>query len=94
MVLGGYVTKIRLIVLGLLLLFFGLFYIGSIYVAYNKGYNKHALETIKEAAEVVMGSHTDLLNAAKEVKENEKNIKMDETCSAVWSFDLRECLHN
>ena len=40
-----------------------------------------------------MGSHTDILVAAKEVKDNEKNIKMDEVCSSVWTFDLRECLH-
>ena len=84
--------RLRLIVLGLLLLFFGLFYIGSIYVAYNKGYNKHALETIKEAAEIVVGSHSDILIAAQEVKENEKNIKTDGSCADVWSFDLRKCL--
>jgi len=70
------------------------FYIGSIHVAYNKGYNKHALEVAKEASEVIMGSHTDILVAAKEVKDGEKNIKMDEVCSAVWDFDLRQCLHN
>ena len=85
-------TRIKLIVLGSFLAFLGLFYLGSIYVAYNKGYNKHALETIKEASEVIMGSHTDILVAAKEVKDNEKNIKMDEVCSAVWTFDLRQCV--
>jgi len=85
-------TRIKLIVLGSFLAFLGLFYLGSIYVAYNKGYNKHALEALKEASEVIMGSHTDILVAAKEVKENEKNIKLDETCSTVWNFDLRECL--
>lgn len=85
--------KIKIIAVCAFLALLALFYGGSIYVAYNKGYNKHALETLKEASEVIMGSHTDILVAAEEVKENEKNIKLDETCSAVWNFDLRECLH-
>lgn len=84
--------KIKIIAALSVLAFIALFYIGSIYVAYNKGYNKHALETIKEAAEIVVGSHSDILVAAQEVKENEKNIKTDEGCRAVWNFDLRECL--
>lgn len=68
-------------------------YIGSLYVAFNKGYNKHVEEVARQAAEVVMGSHSDILVAAQNVQEKEKDIKNDETCSAIWNFDLRECLH-
>ena len=67
-------TKIKLIVLGSFLAFLGLFYLGSIYVAYNKGYNKHVLETLKKASEVVLGSHNDILVAAQKVKDKEKDI--------------------
>ena len=84
--------KIKLMIAGAILAFLTIFYLGSLYVAYNKGYNKHALEVSKEATEIIMGSHTDILVAAKEVKDNEKNIKMDEVCSAVWTFDLRQCV--
>lgn len=84
--------KIKIIAVCAFLTLLALFYGGSLYVAYNKGYNKHALETIKEAAEIVVGSHSDILVAAQEVKENEKNIKTDENCADVWNFDLRKCL--
>lgn len=93
MVFGGFMTKIKLIVLGSVLAFLGLFYLGSIYVAYNKGYNKHALEMLKKASEVVLGSHTDILVASEKVKEKERDIINDEVCSAIWNFDLRKCLH-
>ena len=86
-------TKIKIIVLASFLAILGLFYLGSIYVAYNKGYNKHAMETLKRASEVVIGSHTDILVAAQKVKEKEKDIINDEVCSSVWDFDLRKCLH-
>ena len=67
-------------------------YIGSIYAAYNKGYNKHVEEVARQATEVVMGSHTDILVAAQNVQEKEKEIKEDEVCSSIWTFDLRDCL--
>lgn len=85
--------NLKLIVLGSFLAFLGLFYAGSIYYAYNKGYDKKALEVEREAVQVVVGSHTDILVAAQNVKEKEKEIKEDEVCSAIWNFDLRECLH-
>lgn len=87
-------TKIKLIVLGSILAVLVAFYLWSINNAYNKGYNQHALEVAKEAAEVVLGSNNDILVAAQNVKEKEKDIKNDEVCSAVWNFDLRKCLHN
>lgn len=86
-------TKIKLIVLGSFLAFIGLFYLWSIYVAYNKGYNKHALETLKKASEIIIGSHNDILVASEKVKEKEKGVINDEVCSAIWNFDLRKCLH-
>ena len=82
----------KIIVLCSFLAFLLVFYLGSLYVAYNKGYNKHVLEVGKQATEVVMGSHTDILVAAKEVQNDEKNIKTDNDCGAIWSFNLRECL--
>ena len=83
----------KIIVVCSFLAFLLIFYLGSIYVAFNKGYNKHAMEVAKEATEVVLGSHNDILVAAQNVKEKEKDIKQDEVCSAIWNFDLRECLH-
>lgn len=82
----------KIIVMCSFLAFLLVFYLGSIYVAYNKGYNKHVLEVGKQATEVVMGSHTDILVAAQEVKNNEKNIKTDDECSIIWDFDLHKCL--
>lgn len=82
----------KIIVLCSFLAFLLVFYLGSLYVAYNKGYNKHVLEVGKQATEVVMGSHTDILVAAKEVQNEEKNIKTDNDCGTIWDFNLRECL--
>jgi len=84
--------KIKIIAIGLFLAFLGVFYFWSIKNAYNKGYNQKAMEMAKIATEVVVGSHTDILVAAQNVKEKEKDIKNDEVCSAIWNFDLRECL--
>ena len=84
--------RIKIVVIGSILAVLSAFYLGSIYVAYNKGYNKHALEVAKEASEVIMGSHTDILVAAQEVKNSEKNIKIDDECSIIWDFDLHKCL--
>lgn len=86
--------KAKIILLCSFLAFFGIFYLWSIYIAFNKGYNKHVQEVQRQTIEVVVGSHTDILTAAKEVKESEQNLKMDETCSSIWDFDLRQCLHN
>ena len=85
--------NIKLIAISSILAILTVFYLGSIYVAYNKGYDKKAMEIAKEATEIVVGSHTDILVAAQNVKEKEKDIKNDETCNAIWNFDLRECLH-
>lgn len=86
-------TKIKLIVLGSILAVLVAFYLWSINNAYNKGYNQKAMEIAQIATEVVVGSHTDILVAAQNVKEKEKDIKNDEVCSTIWNFDLRECLH-
>lgn len=85
--------NLKFVVLCSFLLFLAVFYSGSVYYAYNKGYDKKALEVEREAVQVVVGSHTDILVAAQNVKEKEKEIKEDEVCSAIWNFDLRECLH-
>ena len=84
--------KIKIIAVCAFLALVAAFYIGSIHVAYNKGYNQHALEVERQAVEVVVGSHSDILTAAKEVKDDEKNIKDDEDCGTVWTYDLRKCL--
>lgn len=85
--------QIKAVILGSIVAVLTVFYLGSIYVAYNKGYDKKALEVEREAVQVVVGSHTDILVAAQNVKEKEKDIKNDEVCSTIWNFDLRECLH-
>lgn len=85
-------TKIKIIAVCAFLALVSAFYIGSIHIAYNKGYNQHALEVGSQAVEVVVGSHTDILTAAKEVKDDEKNIKDDGECSSIWDYDLRKCL--
>jgi hypothetical protein len=84
--------KIKLIVLCLIMAFLGIFYYWSIKNAYNKGYRQHALEVAESVSEVVVGSYSDILNAAQAVKEKEKEIKYDEVCSVIWDFDLRKCL--
>lgn len=86
-------TKIKLIVLGSILAVLVAFYFWSINNAYNKGYNQKAMEIAQIATEIIVGSHNDILVAAQNVKKKEKDIKNDETCNAVWNFDLRECLH-
>ena len=83
----------RLIIIGSILISLIIFYIWSLNVSFNKGYNKHVEEVARQAAEVVMGSHSDILVAAQNVKDKEKDIKEDEVCSAIWNFDLRQCLH-
>ena len=70
-------TKLKIIVLGSFLAFLGVFYLGSIYYAYNKGYDKKAMEVAKEATEIIVGSHTDILVAAQNVKEKEKDINVE-----------------
>lgn len=84
--------KMKIVAVCVILALVAAFYIGSIHVAYNKGYNQHALEVVKEASEVVLGSHTDILVAAQEVKKDEQNIKTDDECGVIWNFDLRKCL--
>lgn len=86
-------TRIKIIALCSFLFVLVAFYLWSINNAYNKGYNQHVMEVAKEATEIIVGSHNDILVAAQKVKEKEKDIKNDEVCSAVWNFDLRGCLH-
>lgn len=86
-------TRIKIIFLCSFLFVLVAFYLWSINNAYNKGYNQHALEVAQTATEIIMGSNNDILNAAQTVKDKEKEIKNDEVCSAIWNFDLRECLH-
>ena len=74
-------TRIKIIVLCSFLFVLVAFYLWSINNAYNKGYNQKAMEMAKIATEVVVGSHTDILVAAQNVKEKEKDIKNDEVCS-------------
>lgn len=85
--------NIKIIAVCAFLALLAAFYGGSLYVAYNKGYQKHVSETERQAVEVVVGSHSDILVAAQEVKNEEQNIKNDDGCDAIWNFDLRECLH-
>lgn len=85
--------RIKFILFGSFFIFTLLFYLWSIYVAYNKGYNKKASEVEHQAIEVVVGSHTDILEAAKEAKNEEKNIKHTIDCDVIWKFDLRQCLY-
>lgn len=85
--------KIKIIAICSILIFLVAFYLWSVKNAYNKGYNQKAVEMAEIATEVVMGSHTDILNAAQNVKEKEKDIKNDEVCSAIWNFNLLDCLH-
>ena len=84
--------KVKIIVICLFLAFLGIFYFWSIKNAYNKGYNQHALEVAKEASEVVLGSHNDILVASEIVKKKLKELKNDEVCNIIWDFDLRKCL--
>lgn len=85
--------KVKIIAVCVVLAMLAIFYGGSLYVAYNKGYNKHVEEVQREAVEVVVGSHTDILVAAKEAKNAEEKIKTDtDECNYIWNFDLRKCL--
>ena len=85
--------KAKIIAVCAILAVLAMFYGGSLYVAYNKGYQKHVVETERQAVEVVVGSHTDILVAAKEVKNAEEKIKTDtDECNYIWNFDLRKCL--
>ena len=85
-------TRIKIIVLCSFLSVLVAFYLWSINNAYNKGYNQHALEVAQAATEIIVGSNTDILNAAQTVIEKEKDIKKDEVCSAIWNFNIAECL--
>ena len=85
-------TRIKIIVLCSFLSVLVAFYLWSINNAYNKGYNQHALEVAQAATEIIVGSNTDILNAAQTVKDKEKDIKKDEVCSAIWNFNIAECL--
>lgn len=82
------VSYVKLFFLGCLITFMAFLYL----FAFEKGYEKHKREIEKESSEIIMGSHTDILVAAKEVQNDEKNVKTDNDCGAIWSFNLRECL--
>ena len=84
--------RLKLMAFGLFLIFLLLFYLWSIYIAYNRGYNKKASEVEHQVVQVVVGSHSDILEAAKEVQEDEKNIKYTPDCNLIWNFDLHQCL--
>ena len=86
-------NQLKLIFIAASLTILTLFYFGSIYIAFNKGYNKHVQEIERQAIEVVVGSHSDILEAAKEAKDVENNIKTDtDECNYIWNFDLSKCL--
>lgn len=83
------ISYAKLFLLGCIISFMAFLYS----FAFEKGYEKHKREVESAATEIVIGSHTDILVAAQNVKEKEKDIKNDEVCSTIWNFDLRECLH-
>ena len=69
------------------------FYLVSLYFAYNKGYQKHVLEVAKESAQIIIDSRNDVVEAIEVANNVEKDIIKSDECSAVFSFDLRtNCL--
>lgn len=60
--------------------------------AYDKGYEKHKAEVAKLATSIIVDSRQDILSAAKEVENAEKNIKHTLDCDAVLTFDLTQCV--
>ena len=68
------------------------FYAISIYMAYNRGYEAHRMETESEATQIIIDSRQDVIVASKEVENAEKQIKDTLDCNAILDFDLFECL--
>lgn len=60
--------------------------------AFDKGYQKHKLEVERQATEIIVDSRQDIITAAKEVENAEKNIKHTVDCNAVWDFNIGNCL--
>lgn len=68
-------------------------FLGALYLfAYDKGYQKHKMETESQATQVIVSSREDLINAVEEVRESEKNIKDTVECNDIFNFDLTVCL--
>ena len=61
-------------------------------IAYDKGYERHKAEVAKLATSIIVDSRQDIITAAKEVENAEKNIKHTFDCDAVLSFDLTQCV--
>lgn len=78
----------KLIALILVIAFMALLYL----FAYDKGYEKHKAEVAKLATSIIVDSRQDILSAAKEVENVEKNIKHTLDCDAVLTFDLTQCV--
>ena len=78
----------KLIALILVIAFMALLYL----FAYDKGYEKHKAEVAKLATSIIVDSRQDILSAAKEVENAEKNIKHTLDCDAVLTFDLTQCV--
>lgn len=60
--------------------------------AYDKGYEQHKAEVAKLATSIIVDSRQDVISAAKEVENAEKNIKHSLDCDAVLTFDLTQCM--
>lgn len=60
--------------------------------AYDKGYEQHRAEVERLATNVIVDSRNDVIIAAKEVENAEKQIKNTVDCNAVLSFDLTQCV--
>ena len=62
--------------------------------AYDKGYEKHRAEVAKQATEIIVDSRQDIITAAKEAQNAEKNIKTSVDCNVIWNFNIGNCLSN
>lgn len=60
--------------------------------AYDKGYERHKAEVAKLATSIIVDSRKDVISAAKEVENAEKNIKHTIDCDAVLGFDITQCV--
>lgn len=78
----------KLIALAVVIAFMAMLYL----FAYDKGYERHKAEVAKLATSIIVDSRQDIISAAKEVENAEKNIKRTLDCDAVLTFDLTQCV--
>lgn len=71
-------------------------YLGSLWVAYDKGYEKHRLEVLAESAKTVINSQKDIITAGDKVKKAEEKIektkKKNDDCAIIMSTDISGCV--